>query len=82
MATLKDIQSAILDKILSLVNNPHTSGSALFYGMLKMAGYIWPAKKPLLDELASCAVVYLGIAAGDAKPRNTNLPQVPNDPTK
>ncbi len=63
MDKLKD---AIVAKLVALINNPHTSGSALVFGLLKLGGIIWPAKKPVLDEIAAGAVIYLGISAGDA----------------
>lgn len=66
------LKDAIAAKLLMLINNPHTSGSAFIYGTLKVAGIIWPEAKVKLDEIASALVVYGLTMAGDARPRNGN----------
>ncbi len=63
---MQKLKDAIADRLVALINNPHTSGSALVYGALKLAGLIWPVKKPLLDEIASAAIIWLGVSARDA----------------
>lgn len=64
------IKEAVTARALDLLNNPHTSGAALGYAALKVAGIIWPQRKPMLDEIAAAGVVYGFFRAGDSRPRN------------
>jgi hypothetical protein len=63
---MEKLKDAIVNRLINFINNPHTSGSAATFGLLKIAGIIWPQKKPILDDIAAAAVVWLGLQAGDA----------------
>lgn len=77
------IKQIIVDRIVAALNNPHTTGSALAIGGLKIASVIWPKQKSTFDEITAVAVVWLGISAGDAKPKSldTSFLNNPNKPS-
>lgn len=72
----------IQQKLIDIINSPHTSLSALFFFALKTAGYIWPARKSLLDEIANAAIMYGFLQAGDARPKSFDTSRFinPNPP--
>jgi hypothetical protein len=70
------IKEAVTARVVDLLNNPHTSGTAVAYAALKLAGILWPKQKSIFDEIAAAGVVYGFFRAGDAKPRDTQQPQI------
>lgn len=64
-----DLKDAIITKLISIVNNPHTSISSVGFLALKIAAMMYPNKKDLINNIADLCISYGLVMAGDAKPR-------------
>lgn len=64
-----------MDTLKSILNNPHTSLSAVVLFTAAAVGVIWPQYKDKAQEISNLAIVYGLIRAGDAKPAQPEPPK-------
>ena len=70
---MKKLKQAIISKLLSIIQNPHTSGSGLVIFLSYVAEELWPQKKAVIENTRGAAAVWLGLNAGDASRGKTQL---------
>lgn len=59
--------NAILNSLLSLWQNKHTSGAAIVFFSMQAAAVVWPKYADKINEISKLAVVYGLLRAGDAR---------------